>query len=45
MAGLPEGSVVVCMGGTVRLVSQREWSPDLQSFRKKTPSRGWGGRC
>ena len=36
MASLPEGSVVVCMGGTVRLVSQREWSLDLQSFRNDT---------
>lgn len=25
MAALPEGSVVVCMGGTVKLVTQREW--------------------
>lgn len=24
MASLPEGAVVVCMGGTVRLMSQRE---------------------
>jgi hypothetical protein len=32
MASLPEGAVVICMGGTVRLISQRESIRHMKSF-------------
>ena len=36
MDSLPEGSVVICMGGTVRLMSQCELSSseELSAFRE-----------
>jgi hypothetical protein len=40
MQSLPEGSKVVCMGGTVRLVTQREYKPICLEIRYSQEAYG-----